>query len=53
MYTSYPWHDLWMDCNLMDAVHYVRGSKRLSLTAEWRAVIPKSLPEDSESECDY
>jgi len=50
LYSAYPWHDLWQDAKIAEAISYVRGSKKLRLPPEWRMVLPQSLPEDSESE---
>ena len=53
LFADLSWHDLWRDAKIEEALQYVRASKRLRLSAEWRKVIPSSLPEDSESEEEY
>ena len=50
LYAAYPWHDLWQDAKIEEAISYARGSKKLRLPPEWRRVLPQAFPENSESE---
>lgn len=43
LYARYDWGDLWAEGNLVEVARYLRGSKRLHLPPEWRAVIPAVL----------
>ena len=52
LYKQYPWHDLWSDAGIVESLQYVRGSKKLRLPQEWRAVLPDHLPVDSETDSD-
>ena len=44
MYLEYPWGDLWADADILAALKYVRGSKRLRMPESWRAIFPSTLP---------
>lgn len=46
IYTNYEWADTWADGNLMEVARYLRGSKRLHLPPEWRAVIPQYVVDE-------
>ena len=52
MYSALGFHDHWLEGGIVEAVRYVRGSKRLRMPAKWRPVFPKELPPDSGSEID-
>ena len=40
MYKNYPWGDLWCESGLPEVAQYLRGSKKISIPAEWREVLP-------------
>ena len=40
MYKNYSWGDLWCESGLPEVTQYLRGSKKISIPAEWREVLP-------------
>ena len=46
MYANYDWGDSWADGNLILVAQYLRGSKRLRLPPEWRAVLPQHMGDE-------
>ena len=44
MFNELDYSDMCEDANLLAVVCYLKGSKKLSIPAQWRAFIPKELP---------
>ena len=40
MYKNYPWGDLWWESGLTEVAQYLRVSKKISIPAEWREILP-------------
>ena len=43
MYANLEWGDLWHDAAASEAVRYLRGSRKICIPQEWRAVLPTEL----------
>ena len=43
LYEGMEWGDLWDDAAMLSVVRYLRGSHRLRLPQEWRAMLLKGL----------
>ena len=40
MYKNYPWGDLWWESGFTEVAQYLRASKKISIPAEWREILP-------------
>ena len=43
LYAQLPWADGWDDADLRDVIFYLRGSKLLTIPADWRPLLPSEL----------
>lgn len=48
----YEWGDLWSDADVVSAIIYVRGAKKLRMPPCWRKSFPTFVPEDIPGDSD-